>query len=226
MAHANGHTNLAARRLIVERVAAGWPTAHVAEQAGILRATVYKWLLWFADGGAAVLVDRSSQPADAERTAPKTDNRCWRPATNVSVVRSCGGRTRVESLNGRAHPGPASGTAPATIDPITGAVIRGSSRHSPNPKEHTQPSALIHMGVKKLGKIPAGGYTAAPTHGRGEPAQEGRDRLRLHHTAIDDHTLLAYSKIHDKEKDPTCAAFLQCALSHGSAPTTSAPNAW
>ncbi|MCG6238857.1 helix-turn-helix domain-containing protein, partial [Vibrio diabolicus] len=44
MSHANARTNLFARRLIVDRVAAGWPPAHVAEQLGISRSTVYKWL--------------------------------------------------------------------------------------------------------------------------------------------------------------------------------------
>jgi hypothetical protein len=44
LAHANARTNLFARRLIVERVAAGWPVAHVAEQLGISRATAHKWL--------------------------------------------------------------------------------------------------------------------------------------------------------------------------------------
>jgi DNA-binding NarL/FixJ family response regulator len=42
MAHANARTNLLARRLIIERVAAGWPAAQVAEQLGVSRATVYK----------------------------------------------------------------------------------------------------------------------------------------------------------------------------------------
>ena len=43
MAHANAYT-LFARRLMVERVAAGWPAAHVAEQLSVSRATVHKWL--------------------------------------------------------------------------------------------------------------------------------------------------------------------------------------
>ncbi|WP_264074659.1 helix-turn-helix domain-containing protein, partial [Mycolicibacter minnesotensis] len=62
MSHANARTNLFARRLIVERVAAGWPPAHVAEQLGISRATVYKWLRRYAEGGEAALADRSSRP--------------------------------------------------------------------------------------------------------------------------------------------------------------------
>src|SRR4051794_41954588 len=62
MAHANARTNLFARQLIVERVAAGWPAAHVAEQLGVSRATVHKWLRRHAEGGDQVLADRSSRP--------------------------------------------------------------------------------------------------------------------------------------------------------------------
>src|SRR3954449_400613 len=62
VSHANARTNLFARRLIVERVAAGWPPAHVAEQLGISRSTVYKWLGRYAQGGDAALADRSSRP--------------------------------------------------------------------------------------------------------------------------------------------------------------------
>ena len=62
MSHANARTNVFARRLIVERVAAGWPPAHVAEQLGISRATVYEWLRRYAEGGDAAPADRSSRP--------------------------------------------------------------------------------------------------------------------------------------------------------------------
>ncbi|WP_234807948.1 helix-turn-helix domain-containing protein, partial [Mycolicibacillus trivialis] len=56
MSHANARTNVFARRLIVERVAGGWPPAQVAQQLGISRATVYKWLRRYAEGGDAALV--------------------------------------------------------------------------------------------------------------------------------------------------------------------------
>jgi transposase len=62
MAHANARTNLFARKLMVDRVAAGWSAAHVAEQLGVSRATVHKWLRRHAQGGDAALVDRSSRP--------------------------------------------------------------------------------------------------------------------------------------------------------------------
>src|SRR4051795_8397423 len=74
--HANARTSLFARRLIVERVAAGWPAAHVAEQLGVSRATVHKWLRRFAEGGEAALTDRSSRPVRMpNRVSAKVEQR-------------------------------------------------------------------------------------------------------------------------------------------------------
>src|SRR2546423_8395640 len=76
VSHANARTNLFARRLIVDRVAAGWPAAHVAEQLGVSRATVHKWLRRYAEGGEAGLADRSSRPVRMpNRTPAKVEKR-------------------------------------------------------------------------------------------------------------------------------------------------------
>ena len=58
------------RLLLVERVLAGRPAAHVAAEMGVSRATAYKWLGRFRAEGSAGLLDRSSTSADAARTAP------------------------------------------------------------------------------------------------------------------------------------------------------------
>lgn len=62
MAHANARTNVYARRLMVSRSAAGWPAAQIAEQLGVSRATVHKWLRRYSEAGDAGLTDRSSRP--------------------------------------------------------------------------------------------------------------------------------------------------------------------
>lgn len=215
MAHANARTNLFARKLIVERVAAGWPAAQVAEQLGVSRATVHKWLRRHAESGEAGLADRSSRPQRMPaRTSARVESRVLAArrrrkrgavvlAAELGMTPSTVGRIlarhRVPHL--------------AAIDPITGERIR-SSRRSHHRYEHREPGAMVHIDVKKLGKIPAGGGWRL----------HGRDRTRLHrhkktklgydyvHTAIDDHTRLAYSEIHDDEKDHTCARFLHRAL--------------
>jgi hypothetical protein len=102
----------------------------------------------------------------------------------------------------------------AVIDPITGERIR-SSRHSENRYEHREPGAMIHVDVKKLGRIPTGGgwrlhgHAATRAAHRHKKVKIGYEYI---HTAIDDHTRLAYSEIHSDEKDQTCAAFLHRAL--------------
>src|SRR3954468_23792803 len=215
MVHANARTNLFARRLMVQRVAGGWPAAHVAEQLGVSRATVYKWLRRHAEGGDAALADRSSRhirmpnrtPAGVERKVLAARSRRRRGAVvlaaelgmNPSTVGRILSRHQVPHL--------------AVIDPITGEPIRSSPR-SANRYEHPTPGAMIHVDVKKLGKIPAGGGWRL--HGREATVDHKNKRVKIGydyvHTAIDDHTRLAYSEIHGDEKDLTCAAFLHRAL--------------
>src|SRR3954454_24746164 len=211
VSHANARTNLFARRLMVERVAAGWPAAHVAEQLGVSRATVYKWLRRYAEAGEAGLADRSSRPI---RMPARTPKRVEQRVLTARTRRQRGAVVLAAELGLNAstvgrilarH-----GMPPlAAIDPITGERIR-SSRRSGNRYEHPTPGALIHVDVKKLGRIPAGGGWRV--HGRSEAVRGRGIGYDYVHTAIDDHTRLAYCEIHPDEKDPTCAAFLHRAL--------------
>jgi transposase InsO family protein len=214
MAHANARTNLFARRLIVERVAAGWPAAHVAEQLGISRATVYKWLRRHAQGGQAALADRSSRPV---QMPARTPGRVEQQVLAARRRRRRGAAVLAAELGlnpstvGRIlarHQVPAL----VAMDPITGQQIR-SSRRSGNRYEHPVPGDMIHVDVKKLGRIPPGGgwrlRGRAATSASKARRPAGYDYV---HTAIDDHTRLAYSEVLADEKDRTCAAFLHRAL--------------
>ena len=217
MSHANARTNLFARRLIVERVAAGWPPAHVAEQLGISRSTVYKWLRRYDEGGEAALADRSSRPI---RMPHRTPERVEHKVLAARRRRKRGAVALAAEL----------GLNPSTvgrilarydvphlcaIDPITGEAVR-SSRRSPNRYEHPVPGAMVHIDVKKLGRIPAGGGwrlhgrdAAVSVANRHKKTQIGYDYV---HTAIDDYTRLAYSEVLPDEKDLTCAEFLDRAM--------------
>ena len=126
MAHANARTNLFARRLIVERVAAGWPAAHVAEQLGVSRATVHKWVRRHAEGGEAALADRSSRPQRMPaRTSRQVEKRVLaarrrrkRGAVVLAAELGMNPSTvgRILARHGVPHL--------AVIDPITGERIR------------------------------------------------------------------------------------------------------
>ena len=103
----------------------------------------------------------------------------------------------------------------ARLDPITGEVIRASKATAVR-YEREQPGELVHMDVKKLGRIPDGGGWKA--HGR----EHGQHRERRDtivgfdyvHSLVDDHSRLAYSEILPDEKGATCAAFLDRAIDY------------
>lgn len=210
MAHANARTTVHARRLIVERYLAGWPAARIAEQLGISRATVYKWVRRYQAEGPAGLADRPSRPRTSPtRTPAQTEAAilALRAQTRRGPVFLAGQLGLVASTVGRVlrrHQVP-----PLTaIDPITGAPVR--RRHSGVRYERRSPGELLHVDVKKLGRVPDGGgwrllgRDATVTH-RHKKIPTGYDYL---HVAVDDHTRLAYIEALPDERDATCAGFL------------------
>jgi len=100
-------------------------------------------------------------------------------------------------------------------DPITGEVIRASKATAVR-YERERPGELVHMDVKKLGKIPDGGGWKA--HGRQMGSSSARKQLKVGydyvHSLIDDHSRLAYSEILPDEKGRTCAGFLDRAITY------------
>lgn len=97
----------------------------------------------------------------------------------------------------------------SALDPITGQLIRASKTTTIR-YERDFPGELVHMDVKKLGRIPDGGGWKA--HGRASGSIQ-RDRNTVVgfdyvHSLIDDHSRLAYSEVLTDEKGVTCAAFL------------------
>ncbi|MFI9648833.1 IS481 family transposase [Streptomyces sp. NPDC052040] len=200
MSHRNARLTVHGRRLLVERVRSGRPVAHVAAEMGISRPTAHKWIRRWRAEGESGLIDRSSRP----RTTPHRTA----AATEAQVC-----RLRQERKLGPARIGPVLGLPASTVHRIltrhglnrlafldrpTGQPIRRYERD--------RPGELIHVDVKKLGRIPDGG--GHKVHGRdaGRPIRGmGFDYV---HSAVDDHTRLAYSEIHGDEKAATCAGFL------------------
>lgn len=215
MAHANARTNVFIRGLMVRRYSAGWPAARIAEQLGVSRATVYKWLRRHRGEGEAGLADRSSRPRRRpNRLSTETEQRILvlRAASHRGPIYLAGELGLVASTVGRVlrrH-----GVPPlSAIDAITGEPVR--RRHSGVRYERRAPGELLHVDVKKLGRVPDGGGWRLL----------GRDRTRLHrhkktplgydylHVAVDDHTRLAYIEALPDERDATCAGFLYRAVS-------------
>ncbi|VXC57137.1 IS481 family transposase [Aeromicrobium sp. 9AM] len=218
MSHGNARTTFHGRLLIVQRDQAGWPQAHIAAAMGVSRKCVKTWIDRFADEGIVGLRDRSSRPHSMPtRTSADVEARVLQMRRRERI-----GRDQI------AHE---LGVPPRTVsrilarhrvphltdcDPMTGEVIR-ASRATTVRYEKSRPGELVHMDVKKLGKIPAGGgwrgrgQTASNHQGRLDKTRVGYDYV---HSLVDDHSRLAYSEILPDEKGPTCAAFLARAAAY------------
>jgi len=219
VSHRNARTTLEGRRLIVRRHRElKMPQAHIAAAMGISRQCVRKWLDRYEAEGDAGLEDRCSRPhrsptrtsAEVEALVVELRRRERRgpdwlgaeldvPARTVSRILA---RHRVPPL--------------AVLDPMTGEVIRASKVTAVR-YERARPGELVHMDVKKLGKIPPGGgwraegQTYSNHRSRADKTPVGYDYV---HSLVDDHTRLAYSEVLDDEKGATCAAFLARAAAY------------
>lgn len=211
VSHRNARTTYQGRLLIVERFHSGWPKSHIAAAMGISRKCVTGWIARFDAEGHAGLADRSSRPHTMPTRTPAgvedqivavRRGQRWGPdaigaqlgvpARTVSRVLA---RHRVPHLR--------------SCDPMTGMVIRASKVTAVR-YERARPGELVHMDVKKLGRIPDGGGWRA--HGRAESLQPNRKTgtgFDYVHSLVDDHSRLAYSEILSDEKGPTCAGFLR-----------------
>ncbi|MCZ4095161.1 IS481 family transposase [Streptomyces sp. H39-C1] len=200
MSHRNARLTVHGRRLLIERVVSGRPVAHVAAEMGISRATAHKWVRRWRAEGEAVLHDRSSRPHTTPHRTPA-----------AVEARVCA--LRQARKLGPARIGPILGLPASTVHRIltrhhlhrlawldrpTGTLIRRYERE--------RPGELIHIDVKKLGRIPDGGGHKVRGREAGRPIRGmGFDYV---HSAVDDHSRLAYSEIHPDEKVATCAGFL------------------
>jgi transposase InsO family protein len=204
------------RKLIVQRVREeGQPVAHVAKAMGVSRQCAHRWVKRFDAEGDAGLLDRSSRP---HRMPTQT------PAEVEQRVL----KARAEHRRGPDWLGPELGIAPRTVsrilrrhgvprlavlDPLTGEVIR-ASKTTARRYERSTPGELVHMDVKKIGRIPDGGGWRA--HGRQMGSTSARKKEKVGydyvHSVVDDHSRFAYSEILDDETAPTCSAFVARAL--------------
>ena len=212
MAHANARLNAHGRALLVHRVRVeGRPVSHVAKELGISRQAAHRWVARFDAEGPAGLVDRPSRPrsvphrtpahVEAAVVAARRDLRLGRdriaervgvPARTVSRILA---RHRMAPI--------------WALDPVTGAVIRAVKTTSVR-YERDRPGDLVHVDVKKLGRIPDGGGWRV--HGRAVTNLGGSKNRRLGfdyvHAVVDDHSRLAYAEIHPDEKGVTAAGVL------------------
>jgi transposase InsO family protein len=217
VSHGNARTTVHGRKLIVARHQAGWRKAHIAAAMGLSRKCVRTWISRYETEGDAGLEDRSSRPhTSPTRTPAEVEDRIIELRANerrgpdwLGAELGVPARTVSRVLARRGQP------RLCVLDPITGEVIR-SSKHTAVRYERSQPGELVHMDVKKLGRIPDGGGWRA--HGRAASRTSRRRATVVGydyvHSLVDDHSRLAYSEIHPDEKGATCAAFLTRAAAY------------
>jgi len=203
--HARAKLTPQGRLLLVTRVLQmGWSVPMAAEAQGCSAATGYKWLRRFQAEGTEGLHDRSSRP----RCSPTRLS----PSREAAIL-----ARRATTLEGPHRIAWALGEAPSTVhrvlrrmsaprlrdlDRATRQVVRYEREH---------PGELVHVDIKKQGKIPAGGgwqvlgRAAAPSEHRGQ----GYDFV---HAAIDDSSRLAYAEILPDERKETACGFMTRAL--------------
>ncbi|MER6218971.1 IS481 family transposase [Streptomyces sp. NPDC001674] len=211
MPHRNARLTVHGRRILVQRVLAGRPVAHVAAEMGISRPTAHKWVRrWRAEGDAG-LHDRSSRPGTTPHRTP----------AGVEA-RVC--RLRTDRKLGPARIGPILGLPASTVHRIllrhglnrlafldrpTGEPIRRYER--------SRPGELVHVDIKKLGNIPEGGGWRIVGRAAGDRNRQATTDQRKSsspvigysyiHSAVDDHSRLAYSEVLADERQHTAIAF-------------------
>ena len=208
MSHANARLNIHGRRLLAKRVIDdGRPVSHVAKELGVSRQCASRWVNRFKAHGEAGLADRSSRPKTCPRRTP-------------AVVEAAVLIRRQTHREGQDVIGPELGVPARTVgailarhrvpllrecDPLTGEVIR-ASKTTTRRYERQIPGDLIHIDVKKVGRIPDGGGWRA--HGRSEKVRCRGIGFDYVHAAVDDHSRLAYAEILPNEQGSTYAGFL------------------
>jgi transposase InsO family protein len=182
---------------------------------GISRHCASTWVARFDAEGDAGLEDRSSRPhTTPTRTSPELEQRVLdarnehrKGQDRLAAETGVPARTICRIL--RRHDIPRL----CDCDPLTGDVIRASKATAVR-YEREHPGELVHMDVKKIGRIPDGGGwkafgRAATSTSRHRGNGPGYDYV---HSVVDDCSRLAFSEIHDDERADTCAEFFERAI--------------
>jgi transposase InsO family protein len=210
--HANAALSWSGRRLLAERVLVdGWTLTAAAEAAGVSVRCARKWVGRSRAEGEQGLLDRSSAP---RRVANRT------PADRVAVI------VLLRQL--RMTAAEIAETLSMPLSTVSAVLRRnGMGRlgriglEQPVRYERSRPGELVHIDVKKLGRIQrgAGKRVRGGTHSHYNPSYTdaaGRRRNTVGweyvHVAVDDYSRLAYAEVLSDERATTAVAFLRRAL--------------
>jgi transposase InsO family protein len=191
--------------LLVDRLEGGWSLTEAAEAAGVSERTASKWLARWRAGGEAGLLDRSSAP----RRSPSR-----LPADRLGAIEALR-RLRMTAAEIAEVLGMALSTVSRWLAKIgLGKRSRLNPPEPPNRYERKRPGELIHVDVKKLGRIGRKGAGHRVTGNRRSQEKIGPRRLgasgwEFVHVCVDDATRLAYVEVLPDERGATAAGFLR-----------------
>jgi transposase InsO family protein/transposase len=207
--HANAALSLNQRRRMVRRVVeCGWSVTQAAEAAEVSDRTCSKWVARYRTEGDAGLLDRSSAP---QRIPHRT------PADRVEVIELLR-RLRMTSTEIAECLGMALSTVSAVLKRIgLGKLSRLDPFEPPNRYERRAAGELLHIDVKKLGRINGVGWRvtgnrASQNANRRQRRRGGPAGWEFVHVCVDDATRIAYAEVLADEKATTAVAFLRRAI--------------
>jgi transposase InsO family protein len=213
--HANARLSPIGRRLLIDRIEKdGWTAQDAAESLGVSERTAYKWLARWRLEGAAGLADRSSAP---RRVTNKTEPETVEAILALRRLRFTSGE--IAELLGRPLSTVCAVLKRGGLGRLWRLDVEKIERY-----ERARPGELIHIDVKKLGRIKGGAgkritgggkrrnYNTQLTDAAGNRRQTvGWDAV---HIAIDDATRLAYAEVLPNETGHVAAAFLRRAVAY------------
>jgi transposase InsO family protein/transposase len=207
--HANAALSLNGRRQLARRVVEqGWTLTAAAMAAGVSVQCARKWVGRYRLEGEQGLFDRSSAPS---RIPHRT------PAQRIEAI--------VALRRLRFTGAEIAETLDMSLSTVSGILTRtgmgrlGRLGLEPAVRyERERPGELVHIDVKKLGRIEGGAGHRIAGRPRANPSKTiaGQRRAQVGwecvHIAIDDATRLAYAEVLPDEKATTAIAFLRRAI--------------
>jgi len=199
--HANARTCPHSRRLAIRRLEQGWTLRRAAEAAGVSVRTISKWRCRFRVEGELGLSDRSSAPARIPHRTPEER------VEAIALLR----RERLTGWEIAERLGMPLSTVSTVLARIgLGRLSRLEPPEPPNRYQRERPGELLHIDVKKLGRIGRPGHRV-----NGDRRTRSRGiGWEYVHVAVDDATRLAYVEVLENEKAVTAVGFLRRAIAH------------
>ena len=201
--HKNARLTARGRERIAKLVASGQTPKAVSEAVGVCPRTVRKWVDRYRREGLAGLQDRSSRPHRLRQPTPQP------VVENIEQLR----RQRWTGKQIAAE----TGVSPATVSRVLRRLgLHKLSALEPEPVrryERENPGELIHLDIKKLGKIRGIGHriTGRKTGVINRHLGIGWEFV---HVCIDDASRIAFSRVMKDERKESAITFLKAAVAY------------